>query len=466
MKSATLLARTARLIERLESTHGTNNKISELAQFTDLTPLVSRMWNEHDTTGVSVAKLTEWGAATAAQATLWRKTQRDYEPFQPLEVFAVYDALVARELSGDRARHVVWQLVRRYPAHRDTIIKIMTKNLRLGVGLTNVAQAFPGLLVNFSKQVVLGNKYSDSVFRKHAPSIVPPAYISIKIDGVRVITRTNPVEYLSRTGHAFTSLAVLDTEMQKLRAIARTIWPDLHMVFDGELSAVDEQGVESFKLAVSEIKRVNQTMANPIYNIFDVLSEQEFTGEYNPHGEVLAARLERLARLETEYTRVHGAARHWHAHAQTPFTQENFTAMQLEARASNYEGLMVRMNAPYKPGRSNDLLKYKLFEVEEFVVRDVVIDPNYTYRNAQGSETSEPALASVVVWVDNDKKNVVNVGSGFTRDERVQYHLHPELILGKTISVQYQEETQDSRTGRRSLRLPTYHGMHGARRTV
>ena len=51
------------------------------------------------------------------------------------------------------------------------------------------------------------------------------------------------------------------------------------------------------------------------------------------------------------------------------------------------------------------------------------------------------------------KGNVVSVGSGFSLDQRDRYFNYPEKIIGKEITVQYFEESQD-KTGKHSLRFP------------
>ncbi len=66
------------------------------------------------------------------------------------------------------------------------------------------------------------------------------------------------------------------------------------------------------------------------------------------------------------------------------------------------------------------------------------------------------------VYIEH-KGNEVGVGSGFSLDERKKFHENPDLIVGKTITVQYFEETQDA-NGKLSLRFPTVKIIHGERR--
>ena len=53
----------------------------------------------------------------------------------------------------------------------------------------------------------------------------------------------------------------------------------------------------------------------------------------------------------------------------------------------------------------------------------------------------------------------VDVGSGFSVEQRRQYYRNPEAILGKQITVQYFEETANMNGGI-SLRFPTVKAIY------
>jgi DNA ligase-1 len=59
----------------------------------------------------------------------------------------------------------------------------------------------------------------------------------------------------------------------------------------------------------------------------------------------------------------------------------------------------------------------------------------------------------------------VRVGSGFTIEQRQDFHKNPNKILGKIITVQYFQESQNQ-DGGISLRFPTFKILHGEARTV
>jgi DNA ligase-1 len=452
-----------KMIDELNNIRGNNAKAEAMAKYDDLKPLILRIWRQNDTTGITIKKLDEWQKDHEADS---------YEAWSPMKIYEVYDALVQRRLTGHRAKAVIWQLIDMYPKYEAVLKAIFAKDLRLGMGLVTVSKIFPGLLENFKKQVALAERYTDLIMEKYLKQYAdedPSAYLSVKLDGVRLITEVGTeIKFQSREGNQFTSLNVLESEMRNVHTLAKKLWPDKELVCDGELAVFDENGRENFKKAVGDIKRKSVQMENPMYEMFDLLWKDEFydiKDKSKEHvSEVLGVRFARLHKLWDAYLDKWGKPKYWHVLAQIPWSWENFKMMKEEARKKEYEGLMIRFNARYKPGRSYDLLKYKLFETEEFKVRDLILDDAYPMRNKQGGEDLVPALSAVIIWLKDDKKNTVRVGSGFSKEERMLYYQHPEKIKGKIISVQYQEEFYDETEKKFSLRIPTFKGLHGAKR--
>ena len=71
-----------------------------------------------------------------------------------------------------------------------------------------------------------------------------------------------------------------------------------------------------------------------------------------------------------------------------------------------------------------------------------------------GKEGQETMLAQVYI---EHKGYKVKVGSGFSQEQRITHYVpnfHPDSIIGKTITVQYFEETKNQ-DGGISLRFPT-----------
>ena len=58
------------------------------------------------------------------------------------------------------------------------------------------------------------------------------------------------------------------------------------------------------------------------------------------------------------------------------------------------------------------------------------------------------------------------VGSGISKEQRIAWYEDPARIVGKTVTIQYFEETKDSKTGEYSLRFPILKYMYESERDV
>src|SRR5690606_11774331 len=116
--------------------------------------------------------------------------------------------------------------------------------------------------------------------------------------------------------------------------------------------------------------------------------------------------------------------------------------------------LIIRKNVGYQGKRSKDILKVKNFIDAEYVVVDVEMD-NIRHIVDQ-KEITSPMLKAVII---EHKGHRVDVGSGFSIEERLKYYSDPQAIIGKTITVQYFEESMNKEGGI-SLRFPTVKAIY------
>ncbi|GJJ71863.1 hypothetical protein EMPS_04220 [Entomortierella parvispora] len=103
-----------------------------------------------------------------------------------------------------------------------------------------------------------------------------------------------------------------------------------------------------------------------------------------------------------------------------------------------WEGVMLRKDVGYEGKRSRNLLKIKQFRDAEYVVEDVMVGSmRLPFRGEY--QDRDQVMTSVVI---RHRGNRVGVGSGFTVEDRIRYGKDPKSLLGKTITVQYFEESQ------------------------
>ena len=118
------------------------------------------------------------------------------------------------------------------------------------------------------------------------------------------------------------------------------------------------------------------------------------------------------------------------------------------ADSLGHEGIMIRKDDTYKGKRSNDILKVKKMHDEEYTIVGYDFGDHRIIEN--GREVKERLLSQIYI---EHKGNRVGVGSGFSKAQRKYYTTNFEELDGKTVTVQYFEETLNE-DGLYSLRFP------------
>ena len=360
-------------------------------------------------------------------------------------ILEIMDLLNKREKTGHEAISIVNGFINKNKEYTELIHNIIDKDLKCRIGVSILNDVFPEFISTFD--VALANPYSEV---SHRINIFDGSWFaSHKLDGVRNVTIINElgeVYFYSREGKEFLTLDILKEEVKSLNLRST--------VLDGELCIVDEDGKEDFQSIMKVIRKKDYTIPNPKYKVFDMLPMADFFRKecnillderiYNLGGALENYKGDKIERLNQR----------------TITCEADLEKFMEEARNKDWEGLIVRKNTTYKGKRSNDLLKVKDFFDAEYVVEDIVNGPiSYIYK---GNNITENMLSSVVI---THKGNKVNVGSGFTIEQRKKYCNTPEDIIGKTITVKYFEETTNQ-DGGVSLRFPTIKYIYEGKREV
>jgi DNA ligase-1 len=272
-------------------------------------------------------------------------------------------------------------------------------------------------------------------------------FVSRKLDGCRCICIINEYgepTYFSRAGNEFLTLKNLDAEIISLGL--------KNMVIDGEICMLDQNGNENFQGIIKEIKRKDHTIENPFFYMFDLLTMEEFINkEGTTTFGVRNVLLDNLF-FQKEFKNIDYLP-------QTVLIDEQMLMIHVTtAKENGWEGLMLRKDAPYQGKRSNDVLKVKQFYDAEYVVVDIENAVNRVI--VDGKEVEELMMRNVVI---EHKGYRVQVGSGFSHEQKRFYFENPNEIIGKQITVQYFEESHNQNGGI-SLRFPTVKAIYENRR--
>ena len=358
--------------------------------------------------------------------------------FMDGDIFKLLNSLTRREFTGHKAIGVINGFV---DYNGQIIYKIIDKDLDIRVGAKIINKAVPGLIPTFN--VALAQSYEGKCDWDNS------WYASRKLDGVRclaVVDEDGDCTLYSRTGKEFTTLNKVK------EAIEATCYTNY--VFDGEICLIDENGNEDFQGIMKQLRRKDHQIENPAFMIFDMLNKSDF--ELTTKSEPLEGRLHTLRSWLGGRFINKNILRYTDQFVITD--DEHFETWSKMAAEKKWEGFMIRKNIGYEGKRTKNLLKVKKFFDDEYTVVDYDCDNHEVVRD--GKSVTMKMLAQV--WIEH-KGHRVKVGSGWTQEQRLQYM--DGSIVGKTITVQYFEETHNDKGGI-SLRFPTVKIVHGDKREM
>ncbi|KAL7749996.1 hypothetical protein RI367_004511 [Sorochytrium milnesiophthora] len=308
------------------------------------------------------------------------------------------------------------------------------------------------------------------------------------------------------------------------------LYANHEFVLDGEvalLSHTDGQLRDQFQRTMSLVKTEGavETTQPPdclplSYYIFDVLTKAEFMAEMSPrllsqrtdHALSLLARCKAVPDFQNEIPAFpesimasnapEGEARvqdfaipiavpgvkqaNLYILRQHKVTSEDRLQQLMPVSARHgWEGIMLRKDDEYKGKRCRDIIKVKEFQDDEFKVTGVDVVP-MTFARTQlplyvppsvlaslpdprADELTLPYLRSITIQYKGSHQ--VSVGSGMSFTQRLEWAANPALIVGKTVTVSYFEESRrlkdSSENVSLSLRFPTLKFVHDeSRRTI
>jgi len=433
------LKRIQEFVTRLKSTNSTNDKIDIIKEYDD---------------EYMIKQVLKYTYSPFKQFHLTSATVKKNKKLEPREgyndLFYLLDALTKRTITG----HDAIQYVKGYIQYmdewqQDLVFCILDKNLKTRTGADLINKAIPKCVPTF--KVALANSYDKQ--KSKVDFNEQTWFASQKLDGVRclaIVDENGKCNFYSRQGKTFDTLEVLKNEIESLNLF--------NVVFDGEICIVDDNGVEDFQGIMKEIKRKDHTIKNPKYKVFDYLTLEEFDNQVSKR--TLSDRLTTFNMIYSEFVSFYcpysiDKLEQWKVKS-----EEHFQELAELATKNNWEGLILRKDCEYKGKRSNDLLKVKKFFDEEYIVKSIESAVHRVI--VDGLEVEEEMLSNVVI---EHKGCDVGVGSGFDQAERRMYFKNPERIIGKTITVQYFEETLNQ-DGCHSLRFPVIKHVYENGRTV
>lgn len=397
-----------------------------------------------------------------------------------VEFKRILGRLNARFVTGNKARDMVFEFLEKCcDLEVKWYSRILTRDLRCGISVTTINNVYGSVIKTYP--VALAENPDVRVY--------PPNFrIDEKFDGYRCLTEIDnshgtDVNMFSRNGNDLMGYDELLYIIKECNPLGQ----DTSAVLDGELMSKDFKGTQNNAFRKSGGKKAN-------YYIFDIVNRKSFydVDGYLPLSErmnVLQSYIsllrERAKKLGIDTSciveviplmvyehnivvlRQDFAKAHHHRISYVNPTASMVTKLCDDAYAyaleMGLEGVIVKdLDSLYMEGKSyssecvdvkrKDEKWYSWAKRKPVETLDLVVQDVY-----EGTGENKGRLGGVnVIYKASDGKDyIVGVGSGFKKEERILYWDNPNEIIGKTIEVHCDIETQDA-NGNYSLRFPRF----------
>jgi len=368
--------------------------------------------------------------------------------------------LADRKLTGHDALEECNGYADRLPEEdRDTFWGIIDRDLKTKVGVSLINKVFPNLIPTF--KVALAQTASKASAKNQLDFDKHNYVVTRKLDGLRcvIMVENGIATAYTRKGGVYTTLGKVVTAVQEYAQANNK----LNFVLDGEICIVDENGNEDFQAMTRVWNKKDHTIQNPKYVAFDFLTLEEFQNEKGDteYSERVENLKEFVIDIDSEYIDT--------VEFFTPQSTVELEELLTEVVGKGYEGLMARKGG-YEGKRTWNLQKLKKFYDAEYVIDGYTTEVTafIKYVDEDGNEylDKKDIPKGIEVKAVNDeadmvkaitfqhKGNRVDAGSGLSLRQKIDFYNDHSLFMGKTVTIQYFEETTN-KDGGVSLRFPT-----------
>ena len=366
----------------------------------------------------------------------------------PWEAFKeLTELLYTRQLTGNDAKAAIELALSASTADQWNYWyrRILIKDLRCGMSEKTVNKVLKGTAI---PQIPVFECMLAHDGANHEKKITGVKLLEPKLDGVRCITVVNhearTVVQYTRNGKVLENFShISDGLLANIDLLGRSY------VLDGEVVS------KSFQDLMKQVHRKDDVQSSDArLMLFDIIPLSEFKQGKSTLGQ------RRRTNLLKGFKPAFEKCGHIDVIEQTEVDlgsyvgELQFKQFNKDAIAAGFEGILIKdPAAPYECKRSVSWLKQKPFiEVSLTVVG-----------TEEGTGRNEGKLGALICEGEDDgKRIVVNVGSGFSDDQRAEYWADKEVMLGQIVEVRADAATinQDSEEVY-SLRFPRFLRFRG-----
>jgi len=358
--------------------------------------------------------------------------------------------LVDRKLTGHAARDKIIYIMNKSQKNEWNFFlrRILQKDMRCGLSektINNVAKKnnhTKYLIPVFSCQLAQDSE-------SHQKKLIGKKILEVKLDGVRAISILYPngnVDIFSRNGKELNNFENIKNQLKK-SILKNPI--KIPMVLDGEIIS------KNFQELMKQIHRKNSVQNDDatLY-LFDILPFENFKNgiDENPYDK----RIEILKKWFNESVSDNNKIKlldQTIVDLETPEGLEKFKKFNNNALIEGYEGIMIKEpSSYYECKRSTSWLKSKPFIEISLEVKSY----------EEGTGRNKGRLGAIIAeGQDNNKFFKLNIGSGFTDKQRIDFWEKKETLIGKIIEIRADAITKNQDGEYWSLRFPRFKTFRG-----
>ena len=358
--------------------------------------------------------------------------------------------LSQRRLTGHAARDAIQSMAERFDSDEwnTFLAPVLRRDLRAGISDKTV------------NKICKNTEYEIPIFgcqlatnSEGRPEMKGIKRLEPKLDGVRMLMMVIPADdgettiiCFSRNGKQFDNFGHIEEQVRNnwVKMVRKAATSNLSMgfVLDGEVIG------NSFQELMRQARRKTDVQAeDSVYNVFDILPLDAFReGHWNAQ---LEKRIKILEDMRPVIDSMPGVELlpHIMVDLDTAAGRDQLDRYAKDNVNAGFEGIMIKeLEAPYICKRSTDWMKWK--PVCDFDLTVIGVE--------EGTGKNKGRMGALVCeGIDDDKHITVNVGSGYTDEERQSYWDNTDSVIGRTAVVMADAVTQNQ-DGSYSLRFPRF----------
>jgi DNA ligase-1 len=366
------------------------------------------------------------------------------------EMNALLSDLQQRKLTGNNARDAISNISKRFDSDEWNyfVAPVIRRDMRAGISdktINKICKKTEYEVPIFGCQLATNSE--------GRPEMKGTKRLEPKLDGLRVLLMVMPSDTgdvttvcYSRNGKVFENFTHIEDQVRnnwtKMVRKAATSNLSMGFVLDGEVIG------NTFQELMRQARRKENAQAeDSVFNVFDIIPLSAFReGHWNAQLEKRIKILEDMRPIIDTMPNVE-LLPHLMVDLDTAAGRDQLDRYAKDQVNAGFEGIMVKAtDAPYECKRNTNWMKWK--PVYDYDLKVIDIE--------EGTGKNAGRMGALVCeGIDDGKHITVNVGSGYTDEERQSYWNNKSLVIGQTAVVMADAITQNQ-DGSYSLRFPRF----------